>query len=186
MSTPAPTRRHSFSVADFHRLGETGVLAPDSRVELIEGDLIDMAPTGSPHGGMVLYLNNLLVPALGGRALVGTQNPLALDEQTEVYPDVFVLKPRADWYRTAHPRPQDILLLIEVADSTILSDRRRKLPLYARHGIAEVWLIDLVQQVVEVCREPGPNGFAARSVHREGTITASQIDGVRIDLAGLF
>lgn len=185
MSTPAPPR-HRFTVSDFHRLGESGVLGPDSRIELIEGELFDMAPIGSPHGGMVLYLNNLLALAVSGRAFVGTQNPLALDDQTEVYPDVFVLKPRTDWYRTSNPRPEDVLLLIEVADSTILSDRRRKLPLYARHGIAEVWLIDLVQQAVEVCRDPSPNGFITRTVHHDGWITASQISGVSVDLAGLF
>ena len=112
MSTPVLSR-HRFTVADFHRLGETGVLTPDCRVELIEGELFDMAPIGSLHGGTVLYLTNLLASAVSGRACVGMQNPLLLDDRTEVYPDVFILKPRADWYRKSNPRPDDVLLLMD-------------------------------------------------------------------------
>lgn len=185
MSTPAPAR-HRFSVADFHRLGETGVLAPDSRVELIEGDIIDMAPIGHRHAGIVNRLTRLLVTAVGERAIVTVQNPLRLDERTEVYPDLLLLDFRSDWYGDATPLAHEVRLLIEVGDSTIREDRQLKLPLYARHGIVEVWLIDAVQQSVEVCRAPLAQEYTVRSLQRTGSLQALALPDIRVDVAALF
>lgn len=162
MTTQAVARpvRHLLSVRDFYKMGEVGILGPDDRVELIEGVLIDMAPIGSPHAGMVTRLNNLLARALAGRAVLSPQNPVRLGEHSEPQPDLTVLRAREDFYADAHPEPADVLLLIEVADTSVRFDRETKVPLYARHGIPEVWLIDLNARRVEVYR--GPTGGAYR------------------------
>ncbi|MCB1824624.1 MAG: Uma2 family endonuclease [Candidatus Competibacteraceae bacterium] len=146
--------RHRLTVADYHRMGMTGVLAEDAHVELIEGEIFDMAPIGSLHAGTVSYLSRLWVRAIGDRAIVWIQNPVALDQCSEPEPDVALLRPRADFYKTRHPQASDVLLIIEVADSSLRYDREVKLPLYARHGIAEVWIVDLVLNVVDVHRQP--------------------------------
>lgn len=151
---------HLLSVRDFYKMGEVGILGPDDRVELIEGALIDMAPIGSPHAGMVTRLTNLFAQLLAGRAVLSPQNPVRLGEHSEPQPDLTVLRAREDFYADAHPEPADVLLLIEVADTSVRFDRETKVPLYARHGIPEVWLIDLNARRVEVHR--GPMGGAYR------------------------
>jgi Uma2 family endonuclease len=136
-----------------------GILEEDARVELIEGDLIDMAPIGSLHAGMVARLGRILTLATVGQALVYAQSPIVCGEHSEPQPDIALLRPRADDYTEALPVPSDVLLLIEVADRSLRYDREIKVPLYARHRIAEVWLIDLPQRRIEVCREPGIDGY---------------------------
>ena len=153
---------HLFTVGDFYKMGEAGILGPDDRVELIEGALIDMAPIGSPHAGMVTRLNNLFAQALAGRAVLSPRNPLRLDEHSEPQPDLSVLRVREDFYADAHPGPADVLLLIEVADTSVRSDRETKVPLYARHGVPEVWLIDLNARRVEVYRAPTGGAYRER------------------------
>jgi Uma2 family endonuclease len=152
--------RFKLDVHDFHRMGEAGILGPEDRVELIEGELVEMTPIGAAHAGATLGLNRRLSLALGERAFVAVQNPIRLDEGSEPQPDIAVLRPRADDYRSEHPTPADILLLIEVADSSLRLDRQVKLPLYARHGVPEVWIVDLAGGAVELCRGPGPGGYA--------------------------
>lgn len=116
--------------------------------------MIDMSPIGTRHAGCVLFLSNLLILLLGGRALINVQNPLELDETSEPQPDIALLKPRPDFYRNSHPQPEDIFLLIEVADTTVKYDREVKIPLYAEANIPEVWLVDVNQEVIEVYRNP--------------------------------
>ena len=152
---------HPLTVDDFHKLGAVGILREDDRVELIAGVIIDMAPIGSLHASQVNHLNNRLVPAVAGRAIVAPQNPLHLDDSSEPQPDIMVLRYRADFYAAAHPQPSDVLLLIEVADTSVSYDRDVKIPLYARHAIPEVWLIDVQSQRIEVFRQPHPNGYQA-------------------------
>jgi Uma2 family endonuclease len=135
--------RWHFTVADYHRMGETGILGAGDRVELIEGEIVAMPPIGSPHGGRVNRLNRLLSAALGDRAVLSPQNPIVLGEHSEPEPDLAVLRPRADFYTESHPQAADALLLIEVADSSIAYDLQVKVPLYARHGIPEVWVVDI-------------------------------------------
>jgi Uma2 family endonuclease len=158
--------RHKLDVDDYHRMGEAGILHEDDRVELIDGELIDMAPIGQDHAGTVDALNHSMVTAFAGRAIVRVQNPLRLDRFNEPQPDITILRPRADFYRRgAVPGPADTLLMIEVADTSLRYDRGVKLPLYARAGIAEVWIVDLRRRVVEVHRDPGPGGYAAVTTH---------------------
>lgn len=137
-------KTHRFSVEEYHRLGETGILREDDRVELIEGELVDMAPMGSRHAGCVSFLTWALQQQVGERAVVHVQNPLALGMDSEPEPDVMLLAPRDHdpFYRAGHPGPDDVLLLVEVADTSLTYDRQVKLPLYARHGIRQVWLVE--------------------------------------------
>lgn len=139
-------RRHRLTVEDYHRMGEVGILSEDARVELIEGELIDMAPIGSQHAGTVSALTDVFTSALHGRAIVAVQSPVTLDDQSEPQSDLAILKFRGDYYRAAHPGSADVLLLIEVADTSAAYDRGIKVELYARYGIPEVWLVDLSQR----------------------------------------
>ena len=150
---------HYLTVEEFHKMGEVGILHQDDRVELIDGVVIDMAPIGSPHASQVNKLNNRLAPAVAGRAIVAPQNPVRLDASSEPQPDIAVLRYRDDFYATAHPQPADVLLLIEVADTSLAYDRDIKVPLYARHAIPEVWLIDVQHQRIEIFRQPTPDGY---------------------------
>ena len=156
--------RHRFTVEDYQRMGEAGIFSEDDRVELIEGEIVVMTPIGSPHAGKVTRLNGILTPRLSGRANVSVQNPVVLLPDSEPQPDLALLRLRADYYERTHPRPEDVLLLIEVSDTSLEYDRRVKVPLYARGGIREVWIVDLAGDCVEVYREPGAEGY--RDVRR--------------------
>jgi len=155
-STPARTR---FTVQHFHRMGEAGIFGENDRIELIEGELIDMAPIGSRHAFAVDELSMRFARLLGEEARVSTQNPLVLGEHSEPQPDLMLLRPRADSYGHALPGPDDVLLLVEVADSTLDYDRSIKVPLYARHGIPEVWIVALESRRLEIYREPLSTGY---------------------------
>jgi Uma2 family endonuclease len=145
--------RRRFTVEEYHRMGEAGILAEDSRIELIAGDIVVREPVGARHAGTVDRLNRLWTSRLGDRAIVRVQNPVQFPkEDTELQPDVMLLHPRDDFYTTSHPLAADVLLLIEVADTTLRLDRRVKIPLYARVGIREVWLVDLTSARVEMYR----------------------------------
>ena len=150
-----------FTVADYHRMVECGILAEDDRVELLDGQVIPMTPIGSPHAGCVNRLNRLLTTALGDRATIAVQNPAVLDAWSEPQPDLTVLKPRTDGYALRHPQPADVLLLIEVSDSSVEYDREVKLPLYAAAGVVEVWLVNLPADRIETYRDPGTDGYAS-------------------------
>jgi Uma2 family endonuclease len=151
--------RYRLTVAEYHRLGEMAIFAEDSRLELIEGDLIAMPPIGERHAGKTRQLNRLFSARVGEAALVDVQNPVALDRHSEPQPDIALLKPRPDFYESGHPRPEDVLLLLEISDSTLRYDREIKVPLYARAGIPEVWLVDLPGQRLEVYRRPSAEGY---------------------------
>lgn len=151
--------RHRFSVDDYHAMADNDVLKPDDRVELIEGEIVDMTPIGSRHAAVVDLLTRWLVIGCGARAIVRVQGPVRLDPFSEPQPDLTLLAPRDDFYRLKAADPADVLLLVEVADSSLQYDRAVKLPLYARSGVREVWLVDLVQNQVGVYRDPGPGGF---------------------------
>lgn len=143
-ATAAPPIPHwQFTVADYHRMGAAGILGENDRVELIEGEIVAMSPIGSPHGGRVNRLNRILIAAVGDRAVVSPQNPLILGEHSEPEPDLALLRPRPDFYTASHPQAADALLLIEVADTSLDYDLQVKVPLYARHGIPEVWVVDI-------------------------------------------
>jgi Uma2 family endonuclease len=153
--------QHRFSVTDYHRMVETGVLKPDARVELLDGRIIDMSPIGPFHGGMVNRLIRWFSTQSRGRWLVSAQNPLRLNDYSEPEPDLMLLKPTPDDYTNRHPRPEDVFLLIEVSDTTLDYDRREKLPAYGRAGIPEVWILNLNDRTIEVYREPHFTGYGS-------------------------
>ncbi|MBN2702511.1 MAG: Uma2 family endonuclease [Methylothermaceae bacterium] len=168
-------------------MGEAGIFSEDDRVELIEGEIFDMTPIGHQHAGLVNRLNRLLVMAAGGRAVVSVQNPLRLSEQSEPQPDLALLKPRADDYQGAAATATDVLLVVEVADTSRDYDRTVKIPLYAQHDIPEAWLIDLPGKVVEVYRDPSPDGYRdVRRYGREKTIRPLHCPEVEIETARRF
>lgn len=146
--------RHRLSVEDYHRMAAAGILHEDDRVELIEGEIIDMAPASSWHAGTVAWLTRLLHDAVGQSAIVSVQNPVRLDRYSEPQPDLALLRPREDYYTRSHPGPGDVLLIVEVAQSSLAYDLKLKVPLYARHGIPEVWVWDVDTGTVHVCRNP--------------------------------
>jgi Uma2 family endonuclease len=151
--------RRRFTVDEYHRMGEAGILADDCRIELIAGDIVVREPIGPWHAGTIARLIRLWTSRLGERAVVQIQNPVELpEEDSEPQPDVTLLRPRGDFYTTVHPRAEDVLLLIEVADTTLTADRRVRMPLYARAGVREAWLLDLSGDRVEVYREPAREG----------------------------
>ncbi|MBI2910973.1 MAG: Uma2 family endonuclease [Chloroflexi bacterium] len=151
--------RRRFTVEDYHRMAQAGVLGEDDRVELIEGEIVEMAPIGSRHAACVKRLNRMLSQRVGDRALIGVQDPVQLGERSEPEPDVALLQPRADGYASGHPGPDDVLLLIEVADTTLAYDRGVKIPLYGRAGVPETWLVDLEGHAIEQYTEPSPQGY---------------------------
>ena len=153
--------KHLITATEFTRMGETGVFAEDERLELIEGEIIEMSPIGRRHAGRVRFLINLLTRRLAeDEAVIDAQDPLILGDLSEPQPDLALLKPHADFYADEHPRPSDVLLLIEVADTSLTYDREIKIPIYARHGVPEVWIADLTAAAVEVYRQPTAEGYA--------------------------
>jgi len=177
---PWVTRR-LINVDEYYRMVEAGILGEKERVELIEGELIAMAPIGDGHMGTVNAVNYLLVLAVGERGVVSVQNPLRLSNFTEPQPDFTVLAARADFYRKKKPTPDDVLLLVEVAHSSVRYDGTVKLPLYAQHGVPEYWIVRLDIGVVEIYRDPAPHGY--RSVHevRPGeTLDIARLPGVTL------
>jgi Uma2 family endonuclease len=179
--------RRALTIAEYHRMGEVGILTGRDRVELIEGELVAMAPIGREHSGTVNALTRLLVEIVGDRGVVAVQNPVQLDDLTEPEPDFAVLKPRPDYYRRATPRADDVLLLIEVADSSLAYDRAVKRSLYARHGIPEFWIVNLTAGEVEVCRTPtGDNYASVLHVGREAILEPVLLPGAAIPVATLL
>jgi Uma2 family endonuclease len=154
-------QRRLFTVQEYHLMGEAGILSEDDRVELIEGEIVQMAAIGTRHASSVKRLIAVFSDLERKRAIIGAQDPIQLTERTEPQPDVVLLQPRADYYATAHPVPSEVLLLVEVSDSTIDFDRDVKVPNYARSGIQEVWLWDLDANCLEVYRDPTANGYTS-------------------------
>lgn len=168
-------------------MGAAGIFRPTDCVELIEGAIIDMAPIGSAHAGVVGLLNNRLVPAVAGQAIVNVQNPVVLGDHSEPQPDLSVLRPRPDFYRSSHPTPPDVMLLIEVAETSIDFAREIKLPLYARHGVPEVWLVDLQQRVLTIHRAPFEGVYRETlQPHDLTRIVPLQLPQVVLNLSDLF
>jgi len=155
----AGVSRYRITVEDYHRMIEAGILDENDRLELIEGDLTSMPPISPRHAGKTTRLNRLLSQIAGGSALVSVQNPLMLGQHSEPDPDLMLLKPREDFYEHSNPVPADVLLVVEVADTSLDYDRDTKIPLYAAHGIPEVWLVDLQRSRIEIHRDPGPEGY---------------------------
>jgi len=165
--------KYLFNVTEYHRLGDAGILSEDDRVELINGEIIEMSPIGSLHASCVKRMARLLYRKLGETVLVGTQDPVELDDGLEPQPDLSILKPHEDEYARAHPRPPDVLLIIEVADSSIEYDRSIKLPLYANAGIPETWIVNLNDETIEQFSAPRNGEYVDRRVAHRGDMLSS-------------
>ena len=186
IATELPRRRR-LTVVDYFRMAQAGILGRDERVELIEGEIIDMTPPGSLHAGTVTQLADLLRRAVGDAALLQVQNPLSLDEYSEPEPDLALLRPRADFYKSRHPLPTDTLLVVEVADTPIGFDRDVKIALYARHRLAEAWLVDVRGQALTRYREPDQGTYTrVDSPDLTQPIELSSLPGLVVDLRSLF
>lgn len=160
--------RKLFTVDEYYKMGEAGILTEDDRVELIDGEIIEMSPIGNRHLGCVNRANRLFTSAFGDRVVVSVQNPLRLSNYTEPQPDVVLLKPRGDEYASKKPAAEDAFLVLEVADTTLSYDRSVKLPRYATAGVSEVWIENLQDDLLLVFRDPVGNAYTTSLVFRRG------------------
>jgi Uma2 family endonuclease len=175
-------QRRLFTVEEYHRMAEAGILSEDDRVELIEGELVTMSPIGSRHAACVARLTALLFP-VGGRGILWVQNPIRLGARSEPQPDVALLRYRPDFYASAHPGPEDILLVVEVAETSADADRSLKIPLYARYGIPEAWLVDLLEERIEIYRHPTPQGYRSLHIaHRGETVSPTALPDLELSV----
>lgn len=170
---PVSYIRRRFNVAEYYKMAEAGVFAPGERVELIDGDVVPMSPMGRRHSSKIGRLNGAFYP-LYGRALVWIQQPLNISDRTEPEPDLMLLRPRDDFYEAHHPMPPDVLLLVEVMDSSSPYDRGFKLGLYARSGVPEVWLVDIPGRQVETYRRPVGGLYTEIAIRSPGESVAPE------------
>jgi Uma2 family endonuclease len=189
LTRPAPTAegRFRFSRHDFARMVEAGILTKADRVELIDGELVAMTPIGPLHGGITAQLNAFFSQHTAGRALCWVQGPVAVRPETELYPDLALLTPEPGFYRQRHPQPADVLLIIEIADTSAAKDCGVKVREYARAGIREYWVVDLEKRCVAVFREPAGDGFAVSNEYAAGEfISPVAFPDCRLDLQWLL
>ncbi|MBM4443187.1 MAG: Uma2 family endonuclease [Candidatus Rokubacteria bacterium] len=173
MAIEAERPRRLFTVDEYHRMADAGVFGPDERVELIEGEIIQMSPIGPRHAGCVINLTRMLITRLADRAVVSPQgNPVVIRPRSEPQPDALVLRSRAVSYSRAHPTPDDVLLAVEVSDTTTRFDRIVKARLYARAGIAEYWLVDVGTECIDVFRSPTGEAYAETTRAGRGAVVA--------------
>jgi len=179
--------RKLFTVDEYYRMAEAGILDPDARLELIEGEILEMSPVGTRHVACVNRANALFVKRFGDRAIVSVQNPLRLSNYTEPQPDIVVLKPRDDYYEEKRIVWEDALLVIEVSDTTIRRDRDLKLPLYAKAGVSELWIEDLRRNTLFVYRDPGPATYGqSLTLHRGDSISLLAFPDIAINVDELI
>ena len=187
MAVETEVARRLFTRAEYYRMAEVGILKHSDRVELIRGEIVTMSPPGRRHSAFVDNLNQILVLRLGGRALVRVQNPVVLDEYSEPQPDLVLLRRRAVPYKDADATGEDILLLIEVADSSIRYDRTTKLRLYAEAGVPEYWIVDCAAESVEVYRSPSARGYGdVAVVTGTASVSAQAVGDPVLPLAEIF
>ena len=179
--------RRYFTVDEYHRMGEAGVFSENDRVELIEGEILKMSPIGSRHAASVKRTARLFNNLLGDRVIVSVQDPIVLDDFSEPQPDIALVKPRDDSYGAAHPGASDVLLVIEVADTSLAYDHEIKLPAYARSGIPEVWIANLIAETVEAHTELLNGSYrTVRSYRRGDSITPLHFPDLSIEVASVL
>jgi Uma2 family endonuclease len=165
--------RRRFTVADYHKMIDVGILHEDDRVELLNGEINQMSPLDPKHVAQVNRLNDLFSELLGRKVIISVQNPVALDDLSEPEPDLALLRRRSDYYASGHPSAADVLLLIEVANTSAQYDRTEKLPRYAAAGMHELWIINLKRQTVEQYTQPDGDEYLNRRIIKRGTISAT-------------
>lgn len=174
-----PLKRHYFTAAEYYRMADAGILTADDRVELIEGEIIEMSPIGKRHASCVDRINRLLNRLAGQAAIVRVQNPVRLSDFSEPQPDVALLRPREDFYAAGHPRPDDVLLVVEVADTSVDYDRGVKVSLHARSGIPEFWLVDLTEDRIEIYASPSGGEYGdVRLASRGESVSSDAVAGL--------
>jgi Uma2 family endonuclease len=179
--------RRLFTVEEYHRMADMGILGEDERVELIEGEIVQMVPIGPPHVGCVINLTRLFITRLGDRAVVSPQNPVVIGSRSEPQPDLVLLRPRAVSYSRERPTSQDVVLAVQVADTTVRYDRLVKARLYARAEIPEFWLCLASDRTVEVYRRPTAGAYADVTMHRPGaTVAPLEFPDVRFAVSDFF
>ena len=187
MAVETEIARRLFTRAEYYRMTEVGILKPTDRVELIRGEIVQLSPIGPRHSAFVNNLNQLLVLRLAGRAIVSVQNPVVVDDYSEPQPDLVLLRRRDVPYKEAHGTPEDVLLLIEVAETSIRYDRATKLRLYAEAGVPEYWIVDCAAESIEVYRAPGRDGYREASrVSGATSISPQALGDVGLSLAEIF
>ena len=186
MATVNPTK-HLTNLDEWRKLGEANIFPPESRLELINGEILDMAPIGFNHSGHLNRINKLFARLIPDDVIPSVQNPLQLGDFSEPEPDFMLLKSNADFYSSRHPIAGDVLLLIEVADSSLAFDQNQKLRLYALHGIPEYWLLNLNDSCLEVYRNPNGEVYAEKTtLHSGDTITLSQLNEITVSMADIL
>lgn len=178
-------RRHRITVEHFYRMDEAGLFHPDERVELVNGEIIDVPPMGSRHAGILYRAASALSNAVGARGMVRQQLPLRLNEDSEPLPDIALVAPRADSYTSAHPIAADTYLVVEISESTLRYDREVKTSLYARSKVPEVWVIDLQANVMHVYRSPLAGKYLIAETVPFGKFKIAALDGIAVDLSPL-
>lgn len=186
MAIVNPTK-HLTNLDEWRRLGEANIFPPESRIELINGEILDMAPIGFNHAGHIIRLLNFFATRIANKALINAQNPLQLGDLSEPEPDFMLLKPNTDYYSSRHPTADDILLLIEVSDTSLQFDQNQKLRLYALHNIPEYWLLNLNDVCLEVYRKPNGEVYAEKTTLYPGdSVTLSQLTDISIQVADIL
>ncbi|MBD2178853.1 Uma2 family endonuclease [Pseudanabaena sp. FACHB-1998] len=182
----APTK-HRFTVEQYYKMAEVGILGIEERTELIEGEITEMSPIGAKHAGSINRLNRRFSAIVNNQAIIAVQNSISLNDYSEPQPDLAILHWREDFYTQSLPNPSEIFLLIEVADSTIKYDREVKAPLYAKAGIPELWIVNLEAQVFEVYRQPSETGYQQMQIYTKGqTVQLEQLPNVEIEIDFVF
>jgi Uma2 family endonuclease len=181
------TTKKLFTVDEYYRMADAGILGPEDRVELIDGEIIEMSPIGSRHLACVNRANRLFVTTFGVRVVVSVQHPLQLSNYTEPEPDIVLLRPREDDYAAKKPSAEDALLVVEVADTTLRFDMNVKLPRYAAAGVPEVWIENLPEDLLLVYRDPdGPRYLTSLVFRGEESVTVQALPGVTFSAAELL
>jgi Uma2 family endonuclease len=179
-------QRRQFTIDDFSRMVDAGILGEDDRVELIDGEVCEMSPIGARHAGLVIRLTSLLSEKLAGRAMISVQNPVILSDITEPQPDLVLLKPRADYYMDSLPRPSDVLIVIEVADTTLEYDRDEKIPRYAEANIPEAWLVDANRDEVLRYSRPATMYQDTQIFRRNDKLPSVVVENLWLDINEIF
>jgi hypothetical protein len=178
-----PVRQYRFTADEFEQMGRAGILHEDQRLELIDGFILEMSPIGSKHVVAMACLNEILVLQWAGRLTVSVQSPIRLGPRNEPLPALAVLRHRPRHYANALPTPPDVLLVIEISDTSIEYDRDTKIPLYAKAGIPEAWLVDLQAETITVYREPAPEGYRqAQQYGRGEKVKSASVPGLEVEV----
>lgn len=186
-SVITPVRKHLTDIHEWRKLGEANIFPPDSRIELIEGEIIEMAPIGSHHSSHLKRINKLFSSLVKDDAIVSVQDPLQLNDFSEPEPDFMLLRPVPDFYYQKQATAQDVLLLIEVAESSLVYDQTQKLRLYAMHNIPEYWLLNLNENSLEVYRKPHGEVYAEKTtLYAADNVTLSQLPGININVGDII